>query len=87
MTEFEATFVTIERQPDKQISETHTENGGYKVFARKANGPTKEFDAMALNLNGFAFSAEEFSIAEYNQTVLVQQETEGGYLNLEVIKQ
>lgn len=84
MTTFEATYVTIERQPDNQISDTHTENSGYKIFGRKLDGTTEVFTASALNLNGFAFSADTMSIAEHNQNVIIEQEIEGGYLNLEV---
>ncbi|QSG06378.1 hypothetical protein [Halapricum desulfuricans] len=86
MTTFEATHVVVERQPDRQITDTHTESGGYKVYGRDLDGQEEEFDAFALNLNGFSFSADTLSIAEYQQTVLIEQETDGGYLNLVVEK-
>ena len=84
--EFEAMNVVIERQPD-EVNGGHTKNGGYKVFAIDTDQNRTELEACALNLNGFAFGVSDcFDIGEYNQTVLIQQETEGGYLNLEVQK-
>lgn len=84
MEKFEALNVAIESLPDKQISETHTESGGYKITAVNAEGKTRVFQATALNLNGFAFATSGMSIGEYRETVIVEQELDGGYLNLDV---
>lgn len=85
MKEFTATHVTVERQPNIEIEEGKAPN--YKLYGRKLDGTTEVFNAMALNLNGFAFSAQTMSIAEYNQTIKIKQKTDGGYVNIEVQKQ
>lgn len=85
MKEFTATHVTVERQSNTEIEEGKAPN--YKIYGRKSDGTTEVFNAMALNLNGFAFSAQTMSIAEYNQTIKISQKTDGGYLNIEVKKQ
>jgi len=84
MTEFEATHVVIEVLPDDHVSETHTESGGYRVDGINSDGESRQFHAQALNLNGFAFATSSMEIGEYRQTITIEQEIDGGYLNLEV---
>jgi hypothetical protein len=86
-TEIEAMNVVIERQED-EVNGNHTKNGGYKVYAIDSDQRREELTASALNLNGFAFGVSDcMDIGEYNQTVVLTQEIDGGYLNLEVQKE
>ncbi|UBF22683.1 hypothetical protein HRTV-25_gp102 [Halorubrum tailed virus 25] len=83
-TRVEAMNVVIERQED-EVDGNITRNGGYKIYAIDSDQRREELTACALNLNGFAFGVSECAdIGEYNQTVIVTQETEGGYADLEV---
>ena len=78
--------VVIARQDD-EIDGNITRNGGYKVRVIDMDQKHIEMTASALNLNGFAFGvSDSMDIGEYNQSIILTQETEGGYLNLEVIK-
>jgi len=81
---FEAMNVNVERQPDIEHSQTHTESGGYEITAIGAeNQEHRTFHATALNVNGMAI-AGNFSIGEHNETITLVKETEGdgGYMNL-----
>jgi hypothetical protein len=86
-TKIEAMNVVIERQPD-EVDGTITRNGGYEVLAIDSDQNRVELTASALNLNGFGFGVSEcMDIGEYNQTVVLTQEIDGGYLNLEVVEE
>lgn len=62
------------------------DNGKYIVKGLKQNGQEDEYRAQALNINGYSFATNTMEIGEYDQTVLIEQDVDGGYLNFIIDK-
>ncbi|OYR58504.1 hypothetical protein [Halorubrum halodurans] len=73
MIEFEAINVVVESTGDE-----------YEVTAVNGLNQIETFVAGALNLNGFAFATSSMEIGEYGERIMVTQEENSRYLNLDV---